>query len=448
LASVDRDLPIVDTSEFILGNAVIIPGPFIPVLEDGALLIRGGKIIETGPSKTIQKNHPDTLFIDAGSSIIIPGLFNSHTHVPMGFFRGLGHGRVNMIESFLFPAEKSLSLELLEPLSYSYIVDGIRGGVTSFVDHYYFSAGVAKAFERIGARAWIGETIADLGGAFPGDDSWKRAQSLIEKSSFSNLIRFTVAPHAADTVSPSLLKRCADYAKSNGLPLHMHLSQSDGELKRVFNRDGMSPVQAAVKAGALSEKSLVVHLTSASDADFKLVKESGATMGYCPTSTVLYDHLANIKLADALDIPMAIGTDCAASNDSADCLAELKIAGILARNARIPETRISPDHLLAMVTTIPARALGVENEVGTLEQGKLADLVVLRSSISALPRSNVLANVIYSMGSRDVTHVMTSGNWRLWKGKVTEADENTLTRDYMAAVHEIGRRIAPGSLKI
>lgn len=432
-------------NDFIIGRATIVQGAFLPVIENGALVVRNGKIFDIGDSDVLIRRHGELKFLDATGHVIIPGLFNAHTHVPMGFFRGLGHGKINMIESFLFPAEKRLSAELLEPLSYSYILDGLRSGVTAFVDHYYFSHGVAKAFETFGVRGWIGETVADLGGAFPGQDSWERAKILIETSTFGDLIRHTVAPHAADTVSQKLLKECADFAKANGLPLHMHLSQSQGELERVKRRDGLTPVAAAHKAGALNERSLVVHLTSADDDDFRIVKNSGATMGYCPTSTILYDHLANINLTDELGIPMAIGTDCAASNDSADCLTELKIAGLLAKKQGIPQDRNSPDHLLAMVTTTPAKVLGVSHELGTLEQGKKADLVVLKAGLSALPNQNHLANIIYSMGSRDVTHVMVGGDWRLWNGKLERLNESQLRDDYIKAVNEISARIKPPS---
>ena len=431
--------------EFILGNAQVIPGPFLPMLENGALAIRCGRILDVGPTSTIRSKYRDLPFCDAEGAAIIPGLFNSHTHLPMGFFRGLGHGKVDMIESFLFPAEKKLSAELVVPLSYSYLIDGLRAGVTSFVDHYYFSSGVAKAIETVGARGWVGETVADLGGAFPGEASWDRSLKLIESSNFSSRIRFCVAPHAADTVSSALLRRCADYARANNLPLHMHLSQSDGERKRVQSRDTMTPVAAAQKAGALGEKSLLVHLTSADDQDLHLIKDSGATIGYCPSSTILYDRLAKIKMISDLEIPMALATDCAASNDSADCLTELKIAALLGKHEGLSEEKLSPDHLLAMVTTIPAKALGVDRELGTLEAGKVADLTLLPLRLSALPRKNLLANIIYSMGSRDVTHVMIDGKWIIWKSQLATQSERSLQDDYLTAVSEITKRINPNS---
>jgi 5-methylthioadenosine/S-adenosylhomocysteine deaminase len=441
--SIEDNAAAVLDGEFILGNAQLVCGAFLPIIENGALHIHSGRIRDIGPTDSITFKNPHIQFFDARGAAIIPGMFNAHTHLPMGFFRGLGRGKIDMIESFLFPAEKNLSEELVAPLSYSYLLDGLRAGVTSFVDHYYFSSGVAKALETFGARGWVGETIADLGGAFPGESSWDRAIKLIEKSRYSSRIRFCIAPHAADTVSSSMLRRCADFARANKLPLHMHLAQSEGERKRVESRDGLTPVAAAQKAGALGENSLVVHLTSASEQDLQIIKNSGSTIGYCPTSTILYDRLAKIKTISDLEIPMALATDCAASNDSADCLTELKFAALIGKHEGISDSKLSPDHLLAMVTTIPAKVLGVGQDLGTLEKGKIADLTILPLRLSALPRENLLANIIYSMGSRDITHVMIDGKWIIWKGQLASNSERTLHDDYLTAVSEITKRISP-----
>jgi 5-methylthioadenosine/S-adenosylhomocysteine deaminase len=290
-------------------------------------------------------------------------------------------------------------------------------------------------------RGWIGETVADLGGAFPGRESWSRARALIEKSKFSSLISHVIAPHATDTVSSELLKECADYARENKIPLHMHLSQTPGERDRVKARENLSPVAIAAKAGALTPMSLVVHLTSADQQDLQIIKDSGATIGYCPTSTLFYDKLASIEDFYRLDIPLAIGTDCAASNDNADILEEIKIASLVGRDHRISHAQLTPDHLLAMATTIPAKVLGRSHDLGTLEPGKLADLVLLKLSLSSEPRDNPLANVFYSMGARDVTHVMVNGRWALWNRDLPDWDENQLKADYLEAVQEIRSRI-------
>ena len=429
------------SSYVILGNALVIPGPFMPTIRDGAVVIEGNRILAVGDTTTLRARFSQLPFVDAANKVIMPGLFNSHTHVAMGFFRGLGHSRSEMIETFLFPAEKNLTPPLLEPLSYSYIWDGLKSGVTSFVDHYYFSRGIGQAFERFGVRGWLGETVADLGGAFPGYDSWIRAKELIEKSSFSSRIRHVVAPHAADTVSPKLLTEIARWASDHQIPLHMHLSQTEGERKRVQQRDGKTPVETAAACGALGPQSLIVHLVSASPRDLEIIAQHRSTIGWCPASTVIYERLADVKGFLENQIPLAVGTDCAASDDSADMLSELKIAGLLGRSAGVPSFDLSPDHLLAMATTNPAKVLGVEHELGTLEAGKLADLIVLDVGLAALPIDVPLANVIYSMGSRDVTHVMIDGSWVVWNRDSVLASQKDLRHEYQTALTEIRNRV-------
>lgn len=419
----------------------MIPGPFMPIIRDGAIVIEGQRILAVGDTAALRAKFSHIPFIDASHKIVMPGLFNSHTHVAMGFFRGLGHSKSEMIETFLFPAEKSLTPPLLEPLSYSYIWDGLKSGVTSFVDHYYFSHGIGRAFERLGVRGWLGETVADLGGAFPGYESWTRARELIEKSSFSSRIRHLVAPHATDTVSPKLLREIARWASDHQIPLHMHLSQTDGELRRVKQRDGKTPVETAAACGALGPQSLVVHLVSASPRDLEIIAQHRSTIGWCPASTVIYERLANVKGFIENQIPLALGTDCAASDDSADMLSELKVAGLLGRNAGAAMSGLSPDHLLAMATTNPAKVLGVDHELGTLKAGKLADLIVLDVGLSALPIDMPLANVLYSMGSRDVTHVMVDGSWVVWNREPVLVRQNDLREEYHTALTEIRQRV-------
>lgn len=280
-----KDLKNKPTEAFTLAGAMLMDASGTPPSK-GCLTIKDGRILE-------RSERPDTTYpvYDASDFLIFPGLVNAHTHSAMGFFRGLGHGRQDMIENFLFPAEKSLTPDLLENLSLSYIAAGIRCGVTMFSDHYYFVEGVGRAFESLGVRAIIGETVADLGGAFPGDASVQRMHALIDNWSFSDRIRPSVAPHAADTVSRPLLTKLAQFAVKNGLHLHMHLAQTVGELERVIKREAMSPVRYAQECGALTDKTLAVHLIACSDADINILKKEGTVAGICPVSEVVYEKL-------------------------------------------------------------------------------------------------------------------------------------------------------------
>lgn len=410
------------------------------IIADGAILVRDGQILDLGLSSDVRARHPEHAVLDGSGYVAMPGLVNAHTHVAMGFFRGLGHGQEEMIEKFFFPAERSLTRDLLAPLSYSYIYAGLVSGVTCFGDHYYFSDGVAEAFERFGVRAVVGETVADLGGALPGRAGWERWRKLIDAWPYSSRITPAVAPHAVDTCSEALLSELAAYAVQKKLPLHMHLSQTRGEYTRVQQRAGCSPVEVAARCGALTENTLAVHLVTATASDIKILYEHGVTAVLCPASQIIYEYLAPIADLMASDIPLALATDSAASNDTADLFAEMRLLALLAKDRGVAEAERSPEKILRMTTVHPARALGLSDKIGSLAVGKAADIVFLSTDLSTEPAARLATNLIYSFSSRNVRHVMVDGRFVLYNGKTTLVNEEDLFAEYRAAVKEIYRR--------
>lgn len=426
----------------LLTGLTIVPGGGQVPLFDGALVIRGDTIEAVGPSPVLRAQYGDSSQkLDGSGFWAIPGLVNAHTHVAMGFFRGLGQGRDQMIESFFFPAEKALTAELLEPLSYSYIYAGLRAGVTTFGDHYYYIDGVGKALDRVGVRGVVGETVADLGGAFAGREGWERMQHLIATWPYSGRITPAICPHAADTVSPRLLRELADFAKGQRLPLHMHLSQTAGERERVLAREGVSPVQYAARCGALTENTLAVHLVTADDQDIEMLKDHGTTAGLSPASQILYERVAPIEAFMARGLPLALGTDCAASNDDADMLAEMRLLSLLAKDRGAPAESFEASEIFAIGTHGGAQALGLGATTGILAPGFKADLVLLKEDLGTMPAPRPYINVLFSMGSRQVRHVMVDGSWVLWQGEPTKVSVQDLTAAYRESVAEIHRRL-------
>lgn len=411
------------------------------VLADGALVIQDGHIVDLGPSQDVRVRHPEKAVLDGRGYLAMPGLINAHTHVAMGFFRGLGHGQDEMIEKFFFPAEQSLTRELLAPLCYSYIYSGLVAGVTCFGDHYYFSDSVAEAFERFGVRAVVGETVADLGGAFPGRQGWERWQRLINAWPYSSRITPAIAPHAVDTCSETLLRELATYAVRAKLPLHMHLSQTRGEYFRVQQRAGCSPVELAARCGALTEQTLAVHLVTATPSDIQLLRDHKVTAALCPASQIIYEHLAPIADLMASGMPIALATDSPASNDTADLFAEMRLLALLAQDRGVPEAYRRPEQILRMTTEHPARVLGLSDRIGSLSQGKAADIVFLATDLSTEPAARLSTNLVYSFGSRNVRHVMIDGRFVLYNGRTTFVNEKDLLAEYHLAVAEINRRV-------
>lgn len=411
----------------------------------GALYIKNGRIHDRGLATKLKARYRDSKVIAAPDFVAMPGLTNAHTHAAMGFFRDLGHAAPtpgageSIIESFLFPAEKSLTAKLTKPLSYSYLLNGLRSGVTCFADHYYFIEGVGRALEQLGMRGMIGETIADLGGAFPGVDGWHRARRTIENWPFdARRILPVVAPHAADTVSEPLLRELAAYAEQHHLPLHMHLSQTTGERQRVQQRTGLSPVAYAAKCGALTDRTLAVHLVTADKADIALLKKHGSYAGFCASSQVIYERLAPIKELCAAGVPITLGTDCAASNDSADMLTEMKIATLLSKDRGC---QVDARSALQWTTTNCHQLFGDRQQPAGLAIGAAADIVFMRPDLGTQPVQDLATNLIFSCGAQQVKHVMIDGRWVLWQQQPTLISESDMQNEYLAAVAAIKKRL-------
>lgn len=423
--------------QLILGGTVLTPaGP----RQDAAIVLENGIIASVEDAATAKARYRDHKTVDAGGMVVVPGLVNTHTHVSMGFFRGLTHDWKpsrpdrSMIEDVFFPAERALKKEWMTALSYGCILDGIRSGVTCFVDAYFWADEVAKAFETLKVRAFVGEHIADLGGPVAaGHAHWEKTKSWITHWPHGPLVKPCAYAHATDTVSRDLLTDVAQFARANDLPFHMHLAQTRGERERVRQREGISPVLYADQCGALTPRTLAVHLVSCDQDDIRLLKERGVTGVLCPVSEVIYETLPPLKALWESGLGLALGTDCAASNDRTDILSELHSAALFLKNAGVSP---SPRQLLAMVTAQPARVLGLPG-LGSIAPGAPADLVFLETDITTLPNEQVEANLIYSFTSRHVRDVMINGEWVLKDWTLKVADEAALTLAYRDAVRKV-----------
>lgn len=376
-----------------------------------AMVVKNGVIQDLGPSDEVVSRHSNVLFFDGSGFTLTPGLINAHTHVAMSFFRDLGHQSSDIIKNLFFPAEAKLNAKDVEILSSSSIVAGLQSGVTTFVDHYYFSESVAKALDSFGVRGVVGETVADLAGPFSGAGSWEKAREIIENWKWSDRITPAVCPHAMDTVSVELMREVSTYANKNNLPLHFHLSQTQSEKDLIQKRHGVSPVELAHQAGALGKNSLIVHLVSADKTDVEFIKKSEATIGFCPASQMIYEKLSPIEIFFNSQIPLALGTDSAGCNDGMDLMAEIKTFGLVARDRGF-DHRVY-QKIFDSVTSIPAKVLGL-NSLGDFKVGFKADLTFFENDLSRLPIHNLLTNFIFSTQSRHVRHVMVDGKWVLF----------------------------------
>jgi 5-methylthioadenosine/S-adenosylhomocysteine deaminase len=421
-------------------------GPGGKMISSAAVGISDGTVVYLGDQAAAKKTFPGVEVTNIIDAVAIPGLIDSHCHTPMSLFRGIVHRLSNVasgadtsiIEDIFFPVESHLEPRDVEMFSYSSIIDGVKSGVTCFFDSYFFMPEFAKAFDKLGVRAFVGEHIADRGGPIPsGRDKWTATRKIIENWPFSTRVKPMVYAHAADTVTPALLKELNRFSETNKLPFHMHLSQTNGERARVLKSDGVSPVALAQSCGVLRPGAMVTHLVSADDEDLKILGGSGAVVAYCPTSEIFYEALPPLRLFHRHKIPLAIGTDCSASNDSNDVMQELKVAAILHKK-ELEGEEPNIEQLLASVTTVPAGFCGAP--IGFLKEGNKADICFLRPDLGVLPEHNFLANLVYSYRSRHVQHVMIDGKWVLKDGVIQTLDERELAKKFGEAFQKFVQR--------
>ncbi|MFK8137949.1 MAG: amidohydrolase family protein [Bdellovibrionales bacterium] len=421
-----KDNKVLNT-EFILSN--------VDAYVNGSLLKSCYIYIKNGWIENIFDVDPnlDVQVIDVSDYIVFPGLSNNHTHCAMNFLRGYTHGSATMIGDIFFKTEKQLDEQLVESLSFPYLISGLRSGVTHFSDHYYFHHGTAKAMEKLGVRGHLGQWVGDLGGAFPASVDWNSLKKEIESWNYSSRVRPILCPHASDTVSKKLGKELSDFAKVNDLNLHFHLSQRKEEVEFAKQQYDQTPVEVAKEMGWLTPKSLAVHLLYSNFEDQKILFDSGVFIGSCPNSQIIYDSIAPIEKYWGKN-KFLLGTDCAASNDQGDMLNELSTLAKFLLDRKVKSPSLYKD-IIATASSNASDFYGTP--MGELKPGMYADLVLVKKSIELLPIIDISASLLFAMGSQFVEHVMVDGKWVLLDREPVNIEMLDIKNSYLDSVSKI-----------
>ncbi len=393
----------------------------------GNIIVDNGMIQELGEGSRGRE-------IDCSSFHVMPGFINSHTHCSMTFLRDLAHGVGSPIENLFFKTEKQLTGELTEAFSYSYLVNAIKTGTTTIFDHYYHIDGVAKACERVGMRAFVGETLADLGGAFPSFETINSVRDHIENWKYSDLIKPVICPHASDTVSKKLALEISSLAKSYNVPLHFHLSQTKTEYDKSHSEFGVSPVKRALEHGWFDQSALAVHLLYVDDEDLKILRDKNVYIGSCPVSQIIYEKLAPIDKFYKNDLNMCLGTDCASSNDQANMIGELRSLALLMKDRGIQSETLYQD-CYDTISVNPANYLN--EKIGAIKQGYKADLIFVKRNIENTPVNDPITNTIFSLNSHHIKHSMINGQWVMWNQEMVSCNEADLLAQYSRSLKKI-----------
>lgn len=401
--------------------------PVIPakkVYANCALALHSGKILALVPSDEANRRFIAKEEIQLmADQVLIPGLINTHTHGAMSLLRGYADDLPlkEWLEQQIWPTEKRwLSAEFVADGSRLAMAEMLRSGTTTFCDQYFFPEATADAARNAGMRAQIAFPIFDTPSPWAHDANayLEKGLALSDDYRSHERISFAFAPHAPYTVSDVTLEKIAIYAAELQMPVQMHLHETQGEVTRALAETGMRPTERLQKLGLLTPQTLCVHMAVANATDITLLQQSGAHVSHCPKSNLkLASGFCPVVEMQKAGINVALGTDGAASNNSLDLFAEANIAALLAKATNNDASALPAHQALAMATICGARALGLEDSIGSLEVGKNADLAAIKlDALEQQPLHNPLSQLIYTASGSNVSDVWVAGR-RLLKNR-------------------------------
>ena len=412
--------------------------PVVPenrVFENCALAIDQQKIVGIYPQAEAKSKFDPASVVDLADHILMPGLVNAHGHAAMSLLRGYADDLPLQpwLEEHIWPVEaRVLSAEFVADGTNLAMAEMIKTGTTCFADMYFFADTVAEQVQRSGMRSQIGFTVFDFptaGGKDP-DDYIHKGLQLRDSYKGDGLIKIACAPHAPYTVGDETLRRIATYANELDMAVHIHCHETAQEVADSLKLYGNRPLQRLDDLGVLLPQTQLVHMTQIDDNDIRLIQDNNCHVVHCPESNLkLASGFCPVgKLIDA-GINVAIGTDGAASNNDLDLFGELKTAGLLAKAVANDASVLDAHAALRMATINGAKALGWDDQIGSLEAGKSADMIAVEiSSLSQKPLYNPASQLVYCNAGSQVTHSWVAGKALLRERSLVTLDEENLIR--------------------
>jgi len=407
------------------------------IIENGAIAVVKSEIIAVGTSAEIARKYSSKQIINAQGKVVIPGLVNAHTHIPMTLFRGISDDLdlQDWLTKYIFPAEaKNVDEAFVRAGTRLGLAEMIRGGTTTYCDMYYYEDAIADETFKAGVRGVLGETLID----FPVPDNKTFADALIYTEKFvkkwqgNPLITPGIAPHAPYTVSEEHLKQTRALSDKLNAPLLIHLAEADSETEFIKkNQKGMRPIEYVEKIGFLSDKTIAAHVIQANEAELEILKRRGVGIAHNPQSNMkLASGVAPVPMMLAKDLRLGLGTDGAASNNDLSLWEEMDAAAKLHKLFWKDPKVVTAEQAFMMATVGGARALHLENQIGSIEAGKRADIVIIDfDNLHQTPMYNVYSHLVYATKAGDVRHVIINGKIVMRDRNLLTLDENGIKKD-------------------
>lgn len=400
------------------------------VIPRGAVAIDGRDIVAVSTADAVAAQYRARDTIDASGSVVMPGLVNTHTHAPMVLFRGLADDLALMdwLQKFIFPAEaKLVSPDFVRVGTNLAALEMIESGTTTFVDMYYFEDEIAKATKRAGLRGILGETVIQfpVADAKTPADALARAETFAQAFAGDDLITPAVAPHAPYTNDTATLKACRALADRLHIPLITHLAETADEVKTSEEKYHLTPTAYLDSIGFFGPRTIVAHAVHVTPADIAILAAHHVGVAHNPESNMkLASGAAPVVALRRAGVHVGLGTDGAASNNDLDMFGAMREASFLAKLVTSDPTAIPARAAIDMATIEGARAIGLDREIGSLEAGKRADVIVVSmSSARQTPMYNPESHLVYVTRGDDVKTTVVNGRVLMRDRRVLTLDE-------------------------
>lgn len=404
----------------------------------GAVAVQGDSIVAVGREQDITADYSAEEVVDCSGKVLMPGLINAHTHVPMTLLRGLADDlRLDVwLMGYMMPVEREfVSPEFVRLGTLLACAEQIRSGVTTFNDMYYFEEHVAQAAADAGVRAVCGQTVMKFPApdAASYEDSLQMAREFIQRWKDHPLIVPAVSPHAPYTCTEEILRATAELAREFDVPLHTHLAETAFEVENMRNENGMPVIPYVRKQGLLEAKLIAAHCVHVDLGEIRSLQHAKAGVSHNPSSNLkLASGFAPVVKMLEAGLNVGIGTDGPASNNDLDMFEEVRLAAFIAKAVTNDPTSLPAPQALLMATRLGAQALHIGHLTGSVEPGKRADLILV--DISPLHNSpsfkraadNAYAQIVYASKSTDVSDVMVNGKWLMRDRRLLTVNEEEL----------------------
>lgn len=437
-------------ADFLLVNALVLTmdeqmRQFYP----GAVAVVGDSIAAVGEEAVVRQEFTSAHVVDCQGKVVMPGLINAHTHVPMSLMRGLADDlRLDVwLQGYMWPVEREfVSPEFVRLGTKLSCAEMLRSGVTCFADMYFFEQDVAAATAEAGLRAVCSQTVLKFPApdAASYEDSLAAARQFIQAWKGHPLIVPSVAPHAPYTCTAEILRASAQLAAEFDVPLHIHLSETALEVENMRREHGMPVIPYVKKQGLFEAKVLAAHCVHVDEGEMRTMLHAGAGVAHNPSSNLkLASGFAPVKKMLDVGLNVGIGTDGPASNNDLDMFEEIRLAALIAKAISNDPTAVPASQALLMATRMGAQALHIGHLTGSLEVGKRADLIVVDlSPVHNSPRfrrdpENPYAQLVYAAKAADVTNVMVNGKWLMVDRQLLTLNEAELIAEAQEYAHRM-----------